>query len=46
MDLIQVVTGEGKFSTADQLMVLREERCEGKKTRDDTNSAKLKGIVK
>ena len=39
------MTGEGKFSNADHLLVLREERYDGQKIRDYTNDAKLKDLV-
>ena len=35
----------GAFPNADHLLVLREERCDGQKNRDDANDAKLKGLV-
>ena len=37
--------GGGSFSNADHLMVIREERRDKKKNWDDTNDAKLKGLV-
>ena len=40
------MTGEGAFSNAGHLLVLREERHDVQKTRDDINDAKLKGLVR
>ena len=34
------------FSNVDYLMALREERRDGKKSRDDANYVKLKGLVR
>ena len=45
-DLIGSVTGETEFLIADHLISLREERREEKKRQDDSNEAKLKGLVK
>ena len=39
------MTGEGKFSTADHLLLLREERCDGQNIWDDSNNAKRRGLV-
>ena len=44
-ELIRYVTGEGKFSNANHLLVLRDERRDGQKIHDDTNDAKLKYLV-
>ena len=44
--MVGAVTGERAFSTANSLLALREEILDGLKSRDDTNKAKLKGIVK
>ena len=43
--LIWAVTEGGKFSNADHLLVLREERREGQKNRYDANDAKIKVLV-
>ena len=43
MELIQAVTWEIEFSTANHLHALREERCDGHKNRDDANDAKIEG---
>ena len=45
-ELIGAVTGEIVFSTADCIIVLREEMRNLKKIWNDTNKAKLKVIVK
>ena len=39
------MTGEGAFFNADRLLVLREERRDGQKNRDDVNGDKLKDLV-
>ena len=39
------MTGEGEFSNANQLLMLREERHDGQEKRDDVNDAKLKELV-
>ena len=44
-ELIQSVAGEGKFSTADHLLALREKRRDVQKIRGDSNNANLKGLV-
>ena len=44
-DLIQSMMGEGACSNVDHLLVLREERPDGQKIRDEVNSAKLKYLV-
>ena len=44
--LIGTVTGYMAFSTSDQLLLLREERHDKQKSRDDTNEEKLKKPVK
>ena len=44
--LIEAVTGERSFSTADHLLALREGRRDGQNIEDDTNGSKLKGLVK
>ena len=45
-ELLEFFTGERAFPTADHLLALREERRDRQKRRDDTNGAKLKGLVK
>ena len=44
-ELIRYVTGEGKFSNSNHLLVLREEMRDRQKNWDDTNDARLKGLV-
>ena len=44
-EMIGYVMGTSTFSTANHLLVLREERCEGLKIQDDANNAKLKGLI-
>ena len=39
------MTGEGGFFTANRLLTLREAKRDLRKVRDDTNHAKLKGLV-
>ena len=46
MELIRSMTGEGKFSTADHLLLLREERWDGQKNLGAVNDAKLKGLAR
>ena len=44
--LIGAVKGESDFLTADHLQGVKEEIYDSRKIRDDTNEAKLEGIVK
>ena len=44
-ELILAETGEGKLSKAGLILVLREERLDRQKIRDDVNDAKLKELV-
>ena len=39
------MTGGWEFSNTDHLLVLRKERRDGQKERDDANETKLKGLV-
>ena len=43
--IIGVITRNREFSTTGHIWAVKEERCYGKKYRDDTNDAKLRGIV-
>ena len=43
--LIGEVTREIKFSTADPIWAVKEERWDGKKYWDDLNDTKLRGVV-
>ena len=45
-ELIRVVKVESEFSTTNLLHAVKEERSDVRKTRDDTNKAKLEVIVK
>ena len=40
-ELIRYMKGESKFSAADYLQVVKEERSGGRKTQDDVNTAEL-----
>ena len=45
-ELIGAITREREFSTANNLLDIREERSDGQKVQDDSNGAKLKGLAK
>ena len=45
-NIIGSVIGERAFSSAYHIIALREERSDGQTIRNDTNKAKLKGLVK
>ena len=46
IEFIRYVTGGGDFSNANYLLVLREERLDRQKNRDDVNDAKFEGLVR
>ena len=45
MEMIQVVTWEGQFSTNHKIQALRTEMWDGQKIRDDANDANIKELV-